>query len=258
MDDILKDLLDGKITLDDAKKEIELRLYGSDHHTLDTGREHRTGVPEVVIAEGKHEKHLKDVSLDLLKRKDKAMISRLTPETSSNLIEFLSKNVPDLDYELIEEAGFLTAWKGERRVIEKEGRVGILTAGTSDIPIAKEAEAVARELGCEVRSFHDVGVAGVHRVMEPLKMIKEWDADVIIVAAGREGALPTLVSGMVDIPVIGLPISTGYGIHGKGETALFAMLQSCSPLVVVNIDAGFVAGAVAARIAKHRRDVTSS
>ena len=93
---------------------------------------------------------------------------------------------------------------------------------------------------------------------EPMKKLKEWDADVIIVAAGREGALPTLVSGMVDIPVIGLPISTGYGIHGKGETALFAMLQSCSPLVVVNIDAGFVAGAVAARIANHRREGTSS
>lgn len=258
MDDILKDLLDGKITLDDAKKEIELRLYGSDHHTLDTGRENRTGVPEVVIAEGKHEKHLKEVSMDLLQRKGKAMISRLTPEASSNLIGYLSENVPNLDYELIEEAGFLTAWKGERIVVKKVGRVGVLTAGTSDIPIAREAETVAKELGCEVRSFHDVGVAGVHRVMEPLKILKEWDADVLIVAAGREGALPTLVSGMVDIPVIGLPISTGYGIHGKGETALFAMLQSCSPLVVVNIDAGFVAGAVAARIAMHRREGTSS
>ena len=122
MDDILKDLLDGKITLDDAKKELELRLYGSHHHTLDTGREHRTGVPEVIIAEGKHEKHLKDVSLDLLERKGKAMISRLTLEGSRDLILFLSERMPDLEYELSEEAGFITIWKGERGIEQNGGR----------------------------------------------------------------------------------------------------------------------------------------
>ena len=90
-------------------------------------------------------------------------------------------------------------------------------------------------------------------MMGPLRKLREWGANVIVVCAGREGALPTLVSGLVKVPVIGLPVSTGYGLHGKGETALFAMLQSCSPLAVVNIDAGFVAGAVAGKVANIAR-----
>ncbi|MGA1820219.1 MAG: nickel pincer cofactor biosynthesis protein LarB [Thermoplasmatota archaeon] len=257
MDDVLKDLLDGRITLEDAKKELEHRLFGSEHHTLDTGREHRTGIPEVVISEGKTFSHLLEAVSDFIGRKGKVMVSRLDGETSCKLVGELSERFEDLDYEMDGDARFLVAWKGDRTVRDTGGKVGILTAGTSDIPVAREAQIVARELGCSVKAFHDVGVAGVHRVMGPLKELKDWGADVIIVAAGREGALPTLVSGMVDMPVIGLPISTGYGIHGKGETALFAMLQSCSPLVVVNIDAGFVAGAVAARIANHHREKPS-
>ena len=98
----------------------------------------------------------------------------------------------------------------------------------------------------------------MHRIIRPLRELEEWGADVLVVAAGREGALPTLVSGLTRIPVIGLPVSVGYGIHPKGETALFAMLQSCSPLAVVNIDAGFVAGAMAGEIARHVFDVLSS
>jgi len=254
MDDVLKDLLEGRITLEDAKKELETRLFGSENHTLDTGREHRTGIPEVVIADGKTFKHLLEAVSDFIERKGKAMVSRLDGETSCKLVGALSERFDRFDYEADEDARFLIAWNGERVIKDTGGKVGILTAGTSDIPVAKEAQIVAKELGCKVRSFNDVGVAGIHRVMGPIKELKDWGADVIIVAAGREGALPTLVSGMVDIPVIGLPISTGYGIHGKGETALFAMLQSCSPLVVVNIDAGFVAGAVAARIANNHRE----
>jgi len=130
------------------------------------------------------------------------------------------------------------------------GRVGILTAGTSDIPVAEEARVTAEVLGCQVRTAYDIGVAGIHRMAPVIRRMAEWKADVLIVAAGREGALSTLVSALVDIPVIGLPISTGYGHGGNGETALSAMLQSCSPLVVVNIDAGFVAGAAAARFAR--------
>ncbi|MGA1866172.1 MAG: nickel pincer cofactor biosynthesis protein LarB [Thermoplasmatota archaeon] len=255
MDDVLRDLIDGRLTLEEAKKELECRFFGSEYHTLDTGREHRTGIPEVIIAEGKSFSHLERVVKDLLERTGKALVSRLHGETSSKLIMSIEGSIDEVHHEMHQDAGLLVLWKGERKVRENGGRVGILTAGTSDIPIANEAGIIAQELGCAVKAFHDVGVAGVHRVMAPLKELREWDADVLIVAAGREGALPTLVSGMVDIPVIGLPISTGYGLHGKGETALFAMLQSCSPLVVVNIDAGFVAGAVAARIADRRRNM---
>jgi hypothetical protein len=131
--------------------------------------------------------------------------------------------------------------------------VGVLSAGTSDYRVAEEAGIIAEELGCRVVAAHDVGVAGVHRLFDALDRMRKEKVDVFIAVAGREGALPTLVAGMVDAPVIGVPVSTGYGMAGRGKSALYAMLQSCSPLVVVNIDAGFIAGAVAAQIARRRR-----
>ena len=125
-----------------------------------------------------------------------------------------------------------------------------MTAGTSDIPVAEEAKAIALEMGCTVITFYDVGAAGVHRLFQPLKDMVKEDVDVVVVVAGREGALPTLVAGMVDVPLIAVPTSYGYGLGGKGVTALMAMLQSCSlGLAVVNIDGGIPAGAVAALIA---------
>src|SRR5581483_6330095 len=127
------------------------------------------------------------------------------------------------------------------------GKVLILAAGTADVPVAREAQIVAQELGCEVRLVVDVGVAGLHRLFPELDAA-EW-ADVVIVAAGREGALGPVVAGLVDRPVIGLPVSTGYGMGGRGEAALLTMLQACSPLLCVNVDAGTVAGLCAAQIA---------
>ena len=135
--------------------------------------------------------------------------------------------------------------------------MGVLTAGTSDIPVAEEAEVIAREMGCETRSFYDVGVAGIHRLFEPVRDLLQWGSDVILVVAGREGALPTVVAGIVDVPVIGVPTSRSYGFGEKGLAALAAMLQSCSlGMAVVNIDGGVGAGAVAAlianRVGEHR------
>ena len=130
------------------------------------------------------------------------------------------------------------------------GRIGILTAGTSDIPVAEEAKIVAQEMGCTVYSSYDVGVAGLHRLIEPLKQVISNDVDVVIVVAGREGALASVVSGLVDVPVIAVPTSNSYGFGEKGVSALMAMLQSCSlGLAVVNIDSGVAAGAVATLIA---------
>ena len=122
------------------------------------------------------------------------------------------------------------------------GGVGIITAGTADIPVAEE-------VGCDVDLIYDAGAAGIHRLFPDLGNLIEKGVDAIVVAAGRDGTLPTVVSGLVPVPVIGLPVSVGYGAGGKGEAALLSMLQSCSVLTVVNIDAGFVAGAFAARIA---------
>jgi NCAIR mutase (PurE)-related protein len=124
----------------------------------------------------------------------------------------------------------------------------VVTAGTSDARAAGEAALIVREMGATVRRIDDVGVAGVHRLFDNVGEIR--DADVAVVAAGREGALPTLVAGLVDSPVIGLPVSVGYGHGGDGEAALLGMLQSCTVLSVVNVDAGFVAGAQAGLIAR--------
>src|SRR5437016_14398251 len=138
------------------------------------------------------------------------------------------------------------------------GKVGLLTAGTSDLPAADEARMVIESCGVEARLEADLGVAGLHRFVGPLAAALEWGADVIIVAAGMDGVLPGLVAGLIDLPVIGLPVSTGYGHGAAGEGALTTMLQSCSTgLTVVNIDIGVGAGAaavlIAARAAQGRR-----
>src|SRR6266536_1999608 len=130
------------------------------------------------------------------------------------------------------------------------GQVGVITAGTSDLPVAEEAAVVAAEMGCRVRVAHDVGVAGLHRLAEPLRAMLAGGVDVIVVAAGMDGALPSVVAGLVDVPVIGVPTSIGYGLGGGGVAALLSMLQTCAPgLVVVNIDNGVGAGATAALFA---------
>jgi NCAIR mutase (PurE)-related protein len=131
------------------------------------------------------------------------------------------------------------------------GRVGVVTAGTSDVPTAQEAAVVAREMGCDVTSAYDVGVAGIHRLFGPLRDMIEREVDVVIVAAGMDGALPSVVAGLVGVPVIGLPVSVGYGLGGGGLAALMSMLQTCAPgLTAVNIDNGVGAGGTAGLIAR--------
>jgi pyridinium-3,5-biscarboxylic acid mononucleotide synthase len=130
------------------------------------------------------------------------------------------------------------------------GRVGVITAGNSDLPVADEARMVLEAGGVEVKLEADLGIAGLHRLIAPLGEILAWNPDALVVAAGMDGILPAVVSGLVGLPVIGLPVSTGYGVGGRGEAALFTMLQSCSPgLTVVNIDNGVGAGSAAALIA---------
>jgi NCAIR mutase (PurE)-related protein len=134
-----------------------------------------------------------------------------------------------------------------------KGRVALLAAGTSDIPALNESEVLLNLFGCSTIRFNDVGVAGLHRLLRPMKQISKFDPDVIIVAAGMEGALPSVVAGLSSVPVIGLPTSVGYGFGGNGESALMSMLQACSLGVsVVNIDAGVAAGVVALLIASRK------
>ena len=134
---------------------------------------------------------------------------------------------------------------------KKIGKIGILCGGTSDIPIAEEAKITAEFIGCDVITAYDVGVAGIHRLFAPLKNMIKNKVCCIIVLAGMEGALPSVVAGLTDVPVIGVPISVGYGVGAGGSSALHSMLSSCSPgLTVVNIDNGFGAACFASLIAK--------
>lgn len=208
---------------------------------LDVAREARTGIPEVVLAEGKADAHLVSIVAAFAQRRERVLVSRLAPERLP-----LLRNL-DLNLDYHESARFLVASKDGRPAPRTGGRVLVLAAGTADVGVAEEARIMAHELGCETRAAYDVGVAGIHRLYPELDKA-QW-ADVVIVAAGREGALAPVVAGLVDRPVIGLPVSVGYGMGGRGEAALLTMLQSCSPLVCVNIDAGVVAGACAAQIA---------
>ena len=213
---------------------------------VDHQREQRKGVPEVVLAEGKRPEDLLAAARALLERSERVILSRLDGPASELLAERLA-NCEVEHYPAARMAVLRRPGVGRRAT---GGRVGVLTAGTSDVGVAEEAVIMAREMGCEVVSAFDVGVAGLHRLVEPLERFRKSDVDVVIVAAGMDGALPSVVAGLVPVVVIGVPVSTGYGAGGKGEAALLSMLQTCAPgLTVVNIDNGIGAGASAALIA---------
>lgn len=212
----------------------------------DTGREGRKGVPEVILADRKRPEDSLDAARAFLDARGRAILSRC-PEP---LVDRLQAEHTECHVELFERSGMVVLKRPSFVPAPPGGRVGVLTAGTSDIAVAEEAQVVAREMGCDVLAFYDVGVAGIHRLAEPLAVLRARAVDVIVVAAGMDGALPSVVCGLVDVPVIGLPTPIGYGLGGDGVAALMTMLQTCAPgLTVVNIGNGVGAGATAALIA---------
>lgn len=222
----------------------------------DPQRQGRSGVPEVVLAEYKTPEQTLAIARHLLAQNGRVLLSRVPPAT----------------YALLEaELGTEPLWRryGEGRTLlllnpgaeppRSGGIVGLIAAGTSDLPAVEEAAAVCEILGCELLRAYDVGVAGLHRLFEPLQAMIDRPVDTIIVAAGMDGALPSVVAGLVDVPVIGLPTAVGYGLGGQGVAALYSMLQTCAPgLAVVNIDNGVGAGAMAALIANRVAAARSS
>ena len=252
MRDVLRRLVAGELTEEEAISElrqVQLEELGG-RARLDLGRFLRRGIPEVVLAPGKRPPDAARLVVAMAERQGQGLISRMTAEHEVALGE------------LAAGAGMrVIAYAASARVLRAgfepaaiEGKVGILTAGTSDLPAAEEAQMVVEACGLEVKLDADLGVAGLHRFVGPLASTLEWGCDVIIVAAGMDGVLPGLVAGLIDVPVIGLPVSTGYGRGGAGEAALTTMLQSCSTgLVVVNIDNGVGAGAAAVLMAQRRR-----
>jgi pyridinium-3,5-biscarboxylic acid mononucleotide synthase len=246
LQDLLEQYRDGRISLDAAAEAIEgLRLDRiGDFACIDLGRNVRCGMPEVVLAEGKDPAHLAEITIRQAERAGRCVVTRVNPDQAVRIREQADKAGIAVEYR--EQGHTLVAGNGPvpRRT---GGIVAIITAGTSDIRVAEEARIIAEEMGCEVRTAYDVGAAGIHRLFPALKPL--LGAHVFIVCAGREGTLPAVVAGLVDKPVIGIPVSVGYGYMGEGRAALASMLQSCSVIAVVNIDAGFMGGAFAAQVA---------
>ncbi len=252
MKEILDQVRSGEISPEEAERLLTTGWLGiGEFARLDVSRESRTGIPEVVLAEGKRPEEVVAIAEKGLEALGRVIVSRVGPDLSS----MLERSI-EAEHLYRESARIHVVRSSDWHPPQIRGSVGIITGGTSDIPVADECQVIVEEMGCVVRMVNDAGVAGIQRLYSALEELG-WSpedrrsvADVYVVAAGREGTLPTVVSGLVDRPVIGLPVSTGYGMGGNGVAALLTMLQSCSPVVVVNIDAGVVAGLMAARIAR--------
>ena len=249
MKEILERLLDGEINIDDAERLINadniLELNGI--VKFDTKRKDRTGFPEAVFAQSKSyedllliiEKYMESDNNDLI-------LTRLSNERYENILNKFSDSPFIFEYN--KRAQILIIRK-EHVDIQRIAKIGIMTAGTSDINVAEEARVIVEEGGCEAITSYDVGVAGIHRLFPQIAKMVEECVRAIIVCAGMEGALPSVVAGLVDVPVIAVPTSVGYGVGEGGRVALDAMLQSCAPgIAVVNIDNGFGAGVFALTI----------
>ena len=212
----------------------------------DAGRERRKGTPEIIFGEKKETSQIIAMAQGLLTGTGRAIISRLQPEAVSPI----QSAFRECTVRIREAARAMVIYSPTYSRVLTGGHIGVISAGTSDIPVAEEAALVAEEMGCRVTCIYDVGVAGLHRLFRPLRDLLAEDVDVIIVAAGMDGALPSVIAGLVPVPVIGLPTSIGYGLGGKGVAALLSMLQTCAPgMSVVNIDNGVGAGMTAALIA---------
>lgn len=201
-----------------------------DHH-----RNLRKGLPEVVYCPGKSREHLLAIAKNLAERTPNFLLTRADQE----IYEFLLQHLPFLSFNPLASLVF-----AEREPQPKRGKIVVVTGGTADIPVAEEAACTAEIAGNFVERLFDVGVAGIHRLFASLSVFK--GANVVIAVAGMEGALPSVVAGIVEVPVIAVPTSIGYGAHLGGLAPLLSMLSSCAPgMAVVNIDNGFGAGFIA-------------
>jgi len=240
--EILEEVSQGLRTPERAMEDLsELPYMKRDEDVkLDLHRSLRKGVGEIIYCEGKSMEQIRKIALSMSSHTGNAAFSRMSPEQAELVTEIL----PEFKYHPLSRVGLLEFQKPVPR-----GKVALLAAGSSDFPAAEEAALIAEFLGCQVGRHYDVGVAGLHRLLDILPQLRE--ADSIVVAAGMDGALPSVVAGLVRTLVIALPTSVGYGASFGGVSALLAMLNSCSTgIVVVNIDNGVGAGVAAALVAE--------
>lgn len=238
---LLKNLNSKKISVAEAYKSLKNLPYKNlDFARLDHHRLVRKGFGEVCYCEGKTQEQVKKIFENVLKRDKHILFTR----ANKNLYKYLKKDYPILKYNELARIIYIKTKKPKNKKI-----VLILTAGTSDIPVAEEARLTLEVMGSKVKAIYDVGVAGIHRLFDKLSDISK--ANVIIVVAGMEGALASVVAGLTDKPVIAVPTSVGYGSSFKGLAPLLTMMNCCAPGVsVVNIDNGFGAGYFASLINK--------
>lgn len=237
---VLEQVKTGKMNIDDAFENLkDLPFEDLGYANIDHHRQIRTGHPEVIYCLGKTVEQIEGIVIAMLKKEVNILLTRAKKEIYDRI-----KNLHDniIYHEL---SGILIVKQVEFKV--SKHKVLVATGGTSDISVAEEAALTAEVMGCQVVRLYDVGVAGIHRLLSRKKIIE--DASVVIAVAGMEGALASVLGGLVEVPVIAVPTSVGYGAHFNGLASLLAMLNSCaSGIGVVNIDNGFGAGYLASNI----------
>ncbi len=238
---VLSLVANGSLAVEDAREKLShLSFEDIDFAQIDHHRSIRKGFPEVIFGQGKTSEQIIGILERMILKENIILVTRLDKEKAAKITTKFKQA------QYFEDARLLWLKKKDPK-ITGVGKILIISAGTSDIPVAKEAYLTAKAMGNEVRSIFDVGVAGIHRLFAHQEDIQK--AAVIIVVAGMEGALPSVVAGMVKAPVIAVPTSIGYGTSFGGMTALLGMLNSCSSnIAVVNIDNGFGAGFMASSI----------
>jgi len=237
---LLEGVRSGAVDIDSAVDRMRhLPFEDLGYAKLDHHRALRHGLTEVIFGKGKTPEQVAGIAARLLDKSANLLITR----ANESIALGLKAKYPEAEYFPL--SGAVRIWRD--RTLHGKGKLAVICAGTSDIPVAEEAQVTAELMGNEVDSIYDVGVAGIHRLMASSERLAE--ARVVVVAAGMEGALPSVVGGMVSAPVIAVPTSVGYGASFHGVAALLGMLNSCaSNVTVVNIDNGFGAGYVAALI----------
>jgi NCAIR mutase (PurE)-related protein len=240
LQNILERVKQGEISLVDAQAEIKrLISHEMDFAEIDAGREVRTGFPEVIFCKTKTDQEILAIAKSMHEHNPCVLLTRAQVSTA----ELLKKHFPRLEF--YPRSGCITL--GELPAVA--GRVSVVSAGTSDIPISEEAMVTAMVMGAEVKNYWDIGVAGIHRLFAKIAELRA--SNVVIAVAGMDGALPGVIAGLVSCPVIAVPTSVGYGASFQGLAPLLTMLNACAPgVTVVNIDNGFGAGYAAALITR--------
>lgn len=237
--EMLKKVKSGEVSIEEAESFFSKdHFYDMGYAKLDTHRKMRSGFAEVIFCSGKSDKHLLEIFGRLYKDEDEVLGTRASQEQ----FELIKKEYPEVEYDPISR--IIKIEKGNKKRV---GKIAVCSAGTADIPVAEEAAQVAEYFGSNVVRIYDVGVSGIHRLLGTMDRIN--GANCVVTVAGMEGALASVIGGLVDVPVIAVPTSVGYGANMNGLSALLTMINSCANgITVVNIDNGYGAGYVATQI----------